>query len=190
MFGSGGRKIYAIELLEETYLKAKQTLKRLGLEDKIQLIHGNAMTTELPEKVDYCISEIVGGIGGSEGAAKIINSARRFLNNPQNMLPTRSLTKIAAFSLSENDFEFNFSAIAAHYVERIFTQVGYPFDLRLCVKNFAESEILTNADVFEDLDYTHEIPLETKHEILLNFEQDSLFTGFWFGSRFIPMPMK
>lgn len=175
---AGAEKIYAIELLEETYLKAKQTLKRLGLEDKIQLIHGNAMTTELPEKVDYCISEIVGGIGGSEGAAKIINSARRFLNNPQNMLPTRSLTKIAAFSLSENDFEFNFSAIAAHYVERIFTQVGYPFDLRLCVKNFAESEILTNADVFEDLDYTHEIPLETKHEILLNFEQDSLFTGF------------
>ncbi|MDD5753216.1 MAG: amino acid adenylation domain-containing protein [Methylococcales bacterium] len=175
---AGAEKIYAIELLEETYLKAKQTLKRLGLEDKIHLMHGNAMTAELPEKVDYCISEIVGGIGGSEGAAKIINSARRFLHNPQNMLPTRSLTKIAAFSLSENDFEFNFSAIAAHYVERIFTEVGYPFDLRLCVKNFAESAILTNADVFEDLDYTHEIPLETQHEIVLNFEQDSIFTGF------------
>ncbi|MGZ5601855.1 MAG: amino acid adenylation domain-containing protein, partial [Methylobacter sp.] len=111
---AGAEKIYAIELLEETYRKAQQTLKRLGLEDKIQLLHGNAMTTELPEQVDYCISEIVGGIGGSEGAAKIINSARRFLRNPENMLPTRSLTKIAAIQLPESDFDFHFSAIAAH----------------------------------------------------------------------------
>ncbi|WP_333874627.1 amino acid adenylation domain-containing protein [Methylobacter sp.] len=175
---AGAEKIYAIELLEETYRKAQQTLKRLGLEDKIQLLHGNAMTTELPEQVDYCISEIVGGIGGSEGAAKIINSARRFLRNPQNMLPVRSLTKIAAIHLPESDFDFHFSAIAAHYVERIFSQTGYPFDLRLCLKGLPDSAIISNADVFEDLDYTRDILLETEHDIVLHFEKDSLFTGF------------
>ncbi|TRW90360.1 non-ribosomal peptide synthetase [Candidatus Methylobacter oryzae] len=175
---AGAEKIYAIELLEETYRKAQQTLKRLGLEDKIQLLHGNAMTVELPEQVDYCISEIVGGIGGSEGAAKIINSARRFLRNPQNMLPTRSLTKIGAIQLSESDFDFHFSAIAAHYVERIFSQTGYPFDLRLCLKGLPDSALISNADVFEDLDYTRDIPLESEHDIVLNFDKDSLFTGF------------
>lgn len=175
---AGAEKIYAIELLDETYRKAQQTLKRLGLEDKIQLLHGNAMTVELPEQVDYCISEIVGGIGGSEGAAKIINSARRFLRNPENMLPTRSLTKIAAIHLPESDFDFHFSAIAAHYVERIFSQTGYPFDLRLCLKGLPDSAIISNADVFEDLDYTHDIPLETEHDIVLHFDKDSLFTGF------------
>lgn len=175
---AGAEKIYAIELLEETYRKAQQTLKRLGLEDKIRLLHGNAMTVELPEQVDYCISEIVGAIGGSEGAAKIINSARRFLRNPQNMLPVRSLTKIAAIQLPESDFDFHFSAIAAHYVERIFSQTGYPFDLRLCLKGLPESAIISNADVFEDLDYTQDIPLETGHDIVLHFDRDSLFTGF------------
>lgn len=175
---AGAEKIYAIELLEETYRKAQQTLKRLGLEDKIQLLHGNAMTVELPEQVDYCISEIVGGIGGSEGAAKIINSARRFLRNPKNMLPTRSLTKIAAIQLTEGDYDFHFSAIAAHYVERIFSQTGYPFDLRICVKGLPESAIISNADIFEDLDYTHDIPLETEHNIVLIFDRNALFTGF------------
>lgn len=175
---AGAEKIYAIELLEETYRKAQQTLRRLGLEDKIQLLHGNAMTVELPEQVDYCISEIVGGIGGSEGAAKIINSARRFLRNPEHMLPSRSLTKIAAIALPEGDFEFNFSAIAAHYVERIFEQTGYPFDLRICLKGLPDSAIISNADVFEDLDYTQDIPLETEHNIALHFDRDALFTGF------------
>ena len=175
---AGAQKVYAIELLEETYRKAKQTIERLGLEDKIHLLHGNAMTEELPEQVDYCISEIVGGIGGSEGAAKIINSARRFLHNPNNMLPTRSLTKICALQLLENDFDFNFSSIAAHYVERIFSQTGYPFDLRLCLKGVPDSSIISNADVFEDLDYTLDIPLETEHEIVLNFDRASVFTGF------------
>ncbi len=175
---AGAEKIYAIELLEETYRKAQQTLRRLGLEDKIQLLHGNAMTVELPEQVDYCVSEIVGGIGGSEGAAKIINSARRFLRNPKNMLPSRSLTKIAAIALPESDFDFNFSAITAHYVERIFDQTGYPFDLRICLKGLQEGAILSNADVFEDLDYTQNIPLETEHNIALHFDRDGLFTGF------------
>ncbi|MGZ5620293.1 MAG: condensation domain-containing protein, partial [Methylobacter sp.] len=111
-------------------------------------------------------------------AAKIINSARRFLRNPENMLPTRSLTKIAAIQLPESDFDFHFSAIAAHYVDRIFSQTGYPFDLRLCLKGLPDSSIISNADVFEDLDYTREIPLETEHDIVLHFEKDSLFTGF------------
>ncbi|MEI6145688.1 MAG: amino acid adenylation domain-containing protein [Methylococcales bacterium] len=175
---AGAKKVYAIELLEETYRKASETIARLGLEDKIHLLHGNAMTQELPEQVDYCISEIVGGIGGSEGAAKIINSARRFLHNPKNMLPTRSLTKICALQLLESDFDFHFSSIAAHYVERIFSQTGYPFDLRLCLKGLPDSAIISNADVFEDLDYTVEIPLETEHEIVLHFDRASVFTGF------------
>ncbi|MCF7971293.1 MAG: amino acid adenylation domain-containing protein, partial [Methylococcaceae bacterium] len=175
---AGARKIYAIELLAETFHKARQTLKRLGLEDKITLIHGNALEVQLPEKVDYCISEIVGGIGGSEGAAKIINSARRFLKQPENMLPMRSLTKLAAIHLPETAYAYHFSPIATHYVERIFAQLGYPFDLRLCLKNLPDSAIISSSDALEDLDYTQDIPLECAHSIRLEFNQRSVFNGF------------
>jgi len=175
---AGAEKVYAIEILEETYRKAQNAVRQLGLEDRIILLHGDATQTELPEKVDYCISEIVGSIGGSEGSAKIINSARRFLHDPGCMIPQRSLTKIAAISLPEKDFDYSFAPIAAHYAERIFEQAGYQFDFRVCLKNLPRENLLSAADVFEDLDYTREVPLESEHDIQLKFEKPGMFNGF------------
>ena len=109
---AGAAKVYAIELLEETYLKAKATIESLGLEDKITLINGNAMEVELPEKIDVCVSEIVGPIGGSEGATQIINNAWRFMKPDGVMIPERSLTKIAAITLPE-DFLANPGLLAS-----------------------------------------------------------------------------
>ena len=39
---AGAKKVYAIELLEETYLQARRQIASLGLEDRIALIHGDA----------------------------------------------------------------------------------------------------------------------------------------------------
>jgi len=174
---AGAEKVYAIELLEPTYRKALQAVKSAGLEQRIILIHGDATQVVLPEKVDYCLSEIVGSIGGSEGAAKIINNARRFLKQPQCMIPQRSLTKFAAITLSENEIDFCFPEIAARYVDKIFQQVGSKFDLRLCLKNLPRDHLISTADVFEDLDYTTEIAMETQHEFSLQIEKAAVFNG-------------
>ncbi|MEK8015455.1 MAG: amino acid adenylation domain-containing protein, partial [Candidatus Parabeggiatoa sp.] len=174
---AGAKKIYAIELLEESYRKAQDTVKQLGISDRIILIHGDAALVTLPEPVDYCISEIVGSIGGSEGAAIIINNARRFLKDGSHMIPQRSMTKIAAVSIPESLFQYGFVEIAAHYTQRIFEQVGYFFDLRLCVKNLPLTQLISNHDVFEYLDYRYPIKLESRHEIGLWFNQNSMFTG-------------
>jgi amino acid adenylation domain-containing protein len=175
---SGAKKIYAIEWLESAYQEAQKTVNRLGIADKVTLIHGDATQVQLPEKVDFCISELLGMIGGSEGAATIINNARRFLKNEHNMIPQRSVTYIAAISLPENQFDYSFNEMTAHYTQQIFQKVGYPFDLRLCLKNFPLRDIISNTAVFEDLDYTQPVLLEADHEIRLIFNQDSLFNGF------------
>jgi amino acid adenylation domain-containing protein len=174
---AGAKKVYAIEYLRHSYEKACEKIHALGLEDRIILIQGDATKINLPEKVDFCISEIVGAIGGSEGSAKIINAARRFLHNPSNMIPQRSITKIAAMSLPK-DFEFAFSDLAAHYVKQIFDDKGYCFDLRLCLNNISKDYIISDEDIFENLDYTSHIPLEGNHNILLKFQKDSIFHGF------------
>ncbi len=132
----------------------------------------------LPEPVDYCISEIVGAIGGAEGAAFIINNARRFLHDPSCMLPQRGVTKIAALTLPETDFAFGFSDIAAHYVKRIFTQAGEAFDLRLCLKHLPDANMLSSWAVFETLDFTCEMDLESDHDIELEFSQAGRCHGF------------
>ncbi|WP_460902195.1 non-ribosomal peptide synthetase, partial [Paraburkholderia jirisanensis] len=175
---AGASKVYAIELLETTYHLARAKVKQLGLEDRIIVLHGDATKIELPEPVDYCISEIIGNIGGSEGSAVIINNSRRFLKNPANMIPQRTLTQIAAVSLTEDLFDYAFTETTAHYVEQIFEETGSPFDLRICVKDLPASAILSNAQPYEDLDYTTAITLETDHPIELRFDKAGSVTGF------------
>ena len=113
---AGAKKVYAVELSREVYLKAKQHIQKSGLADRIVLIHGDITQVNLPEKVDYCISEIVGSIGGAEGAAKLINKSRRLLKNPKNMIPKRGLTKIAAVHFPDELHQYMFDDVAQHYL--------------------------------------------------------------------------
>jgi len=174
---AGAARVYAVDLLESTAAKARQTVERLGLSDRITVLHGDARTIELPELADVCISEIVGGIGGSEGAADIINHARRLLKDPAAMLPQRSVTRLAAVNLPEGSFDWGFPEVAAHYVERIFSDIGRPFDLRLCVKNLPAQAIVSTVGVLEDLDYTRPMALEATHLDELVIERAGPVTG-------------
>ncbi|WP_429385033.1 amino acid adenylation domain-containing protein, partial [Mucilaginibacter sp. UYCu711] len=174
----GAKKVYAVELLESSYLKAKATVEALGLEDKIIVIHDDIMKVELPEKADYCVSEIVGAIGGAEGSATLINSSRRLLKDPSHMIPSRSLTKIAAITLPESEFDNSFDELGAYYTSKIFEQTGRKFDLRVYLNSFPIENIISNEDVFEDLDYTRECKLEDEQDIFLVFQQASVVHGF------------
>ena len=176
---AGATKIYAIEMLADSFKKAQRKIQSLGLEDKIILIHGDATQINLPEKADICLSEIVGSIGGSEGAAVIINKTRRFLKEDGLMIPSRSITKIAAVYLPDNLYrEPTFQGVPAQYVDKIFKHLGYPFDLRLCIRNFPTSHIISNDDIFEHLDYTTFTPEESTHEIRLVIHKNALLDGF------------
>ena len=175
---AGAKRVYAIDLLESTANKARQTVSELGLSDKIIVLQGDARSIQLPELVDFCISEIVGGIGGSEGAADIINQSRKLLKFPHQILPQRSVTHIAAVSLESGSWEKGFSNVAAHYVEKIFSEVGAPFDLRLCIKNFPNSALISSQGILEDLDFTNNVALESEHTECLIINKASSLTGF------------
>ncbi len=175
---AGAKKVYAVELLAQTFENAKNKVLSLGLDNKIDVIHGDITKIELPEKVDYCVSEIVGSIGGSEGAAVIINNSKRFLNNDANVIPARSLTKIAAVSLPDELHKYEMDEISNHYMNKIFEQVGYQFDVRMCVENLPAESIISEHQPFEDLNFTTTIQLETEHIITLKINKESLVTGF------------
>ncbi|SHL87069.1 non-ribosomal peptide synthetase [Mucilaginibacter sp. OK098] len=176
---AGAAKIYAIELNENTAKLAKEAVERAGYADRITIIHGDASKVILPELADVCVSEIVGAIGGSEGSAVIINNSRRLLKEGGKMIPERSNTMMAAVSLpdviNENP---GFNKVPGHYTKEIFDQVGYPFDLRLCIKKFPNDHLLSSKDIFEDLDYTKPIDPETSHtfrfEILKKGRMDGI----------------
>ncbi|HEU4883295.1 MAG TPA: amino acid adenylation domain-containing protein, partial [Longimicrobium sp.] len=151
---AGARHVYAVELLERSYLSACERVRELGLEDRITVIHGAAQNVELPELADVCVSEIVEAIAGGEGAAAILNQVWPLLAPGAVMIPGWARTRVAAVTLpDELRHELGFSPTAAHYVEGIFKEVGYPFDLRLCIRNFPADHLLSTVGTYEDLDF-------------------------------------
>lgn len=176
---AGAKKVYAIEILDESYKQAAACIERLGLSEKIILIHGNSTQVQLPQKVDVCVSEIVGAIGGSEGAAYIINDAHRFLKEDGIMIPEKSITKIAAVCLPEELLTNpSFNQLSGYYTEKIFEQVGYKFDLRLSVKNFPKSNVISNIETFEDLDFTQRLESEYDRKVTFSFSKSAKIDGF------------
>jgi amino acid adenylation domain-containing protein len=176
---AGARKVYAIELLDESYRRAGARLKSLKLDSVITLIHGDATKVQLPELADVCVSEIVGPIGGVEGATPILNDARRFLKDGGVMIPERSLTKIAAVTLPDELIdEPGFSPMTSAYVEKIFEQVGHKFDLRLCVKGMNPTHLISNVDDFEDLDFRSYVSPSYRRPIRLTVTRAGRIDGF------------
>ncbi|MDF5733278.1 MAG: amino acid adenylation domain-containing protein, partial [Rhizonema sp. PD38] len=175
----GAKKIYAIERNEETCHKARACIEKLGLADKITVIHGDATLVDIPELADVCVSEIVGAIGGSEGATVIINNARRFLKPDGLMIPERSVTKMAAVTLPDEILHnLKFAETPAHYTKQIFKQVGYPFDLRVCINKFPKANLLSTLDVLEDLRFNEHISPELSHEVKFEIKKNGRMDGF------------
>jgi amino acid adenylation domain-containing protein len=176
---AGARKVYAIEMLPETFEKASRRVRELGLDSQIEVILGDATKVALPEPADVCVSEIVGAIGGCEGSAAIMNGVRHLLRDDAAMIPVRSTTMIAPVQLPDDLLgDLAFAELPARYVDKIFAQVGRPFDLRLCVKGLDHSHLLGQPRVFEDLDYRGHVDPEVRHEAAHVIERDGRLDGF------------
>jgi amino acid adenylation domain-containing protein len=176
---AGARRVYALEMLDEAFEQASRLARELGYADHLVLIHGEARKVELPEKVDVCVSELIGSIGSSEGVVEILNDARRFLRPGGEMIPQRCLTRIAAVSLpDELAAHPGFDEIPRHYAEKVFQSVGRRFDIRVCVKNLPASCVVSDAAVFEELAFDRQGKSEQYTEFRLTVKRDCRVDGF------------
>ncbi|WP_408038188.1 hypothetical protein [Tolypothrix bouteillei] len=95
------------------------------------------------------------------------------------MIPERSVTKIAAVTLPDEILcNPKFSEIPAHYIKEIFKQVGYPFDLRVCIKKFPQTNVLSTVDVLEDLNFNQHINPEFSHRVNFEIQKNGRMDGF------------
>jgi len=175
---AGAKRVYAIEILEEVYLKAKNRIKLLGLQDKIILIQGDVMDVQLPELADYCVCALVGNMGSSDGCIPIMNSARRLIKDPASMIPYRSLTRISAISLPDPIVDFRLTKTGGYYMDNIFASAGHHFDLRVGLQNVTEDQLISTIGVFEDLDLTRHLTVDEEHDIELEITRNATMSGF------------
>ena len=133
---AGARKVYAIEMMEESYRKAQLSVRRAGMQGQIEVVRGEAGAVELPERAEVCVSELIGTIGGSEGAARVLSEARqRLLRAEAEMVPRRCVTKVAGVGVPPEVLRAaRWSGLGGYYAERIYEAMGERFDVRACVK--------------------------------------------------------
>lgn len=95
------------------------------------------------------------------------------------MIPTKCTTKIAAVRL-DDDVLVNpgFTDLPGYYVEKLFEQLGREFDVRLAVKNFNLESLISNTQVFEELDFTGVTQSELDRALNFTVTKDSRLDGF------------
>jgi amino acid adenylation domain-containing protein/non-ribosomal peptide synthase protein (TIGR01720 family)/FkbM family methyltransferase len=176
---AGARKVYAIETKDESLRQARALVERLGLADRIELVGGNGMDVTLPEPADVCVSELIGCIGGSEGASAILNTVWRLLKPGAVQVPRRCATLVAAVELPpELHAEPAFEPIAAHYAERILQAQGHRDDLKVCIRNLPREALLTTEGTFEDLVFTGPTETAYANQVELVATRDGRMDGF------------
>jgi hypothetical protein len=170
--------VYAVEVLPASWESARRRVAEEGMEDRIEVVLGDVRTVALPEPADVVVSEIVEAIAGAEGAAVLLEHARRLLRPGGVFIPERSVTWVAAATLPDvlHD-EPAFTETAAHYVRRIFESVGHPFDLRLTIRNFPQGNLLSGRALFEDLDFRAPVPAEYDTAVTLEVTREGRFDG-------------
>jgi long-chain acyl-CoA synthetase len=178
---AGAKHVYAVELDGTACQKAQTLVNKLGLADKITLIHGDATQINLPELAEACVSGLAGQIGGSEGVVALINQTRRLLAEDAIIIPQRYVSKIAAVSIPE--LVAQFTPLGWQYTDKIFDQVGHPFDLRVIINRFETSCILSDNAVFEEIDFSQQpegqgYPTGYQHDIRLTVTRDGRLDGF------------
>jgi precorrin-6B methylase 2 len=128
---AGARHVWAVEVIPRLAQLAREAVQRAGLSDRITVLDGLSTGITLPEPVDICVAEIIGTLGGSEGAGAVLRDARDRLIRPGGeVVPHRSATTAVAVEIGAPPA---FVSLALPYVRQVFTAVGRPFDLRVCL---------------------------------------------------------
>lgn len=177
---AGAKMIYAIEANEDAAEQAAKLIKSKNLEHKIKVIYGYSTDIQLPERVDLCVSEIIGNIGSSEGAISILNSAKDFLKDDGYMIPERCITQIAPVTMPSNLYKSDLTdGILQNYVNHIYQAVGYEFLItRYAVYNFPESNVIAPPEIFEDIYFNNHPEPEESRTVEFHIQNDSRFDGF------------
>lgn len=152
---AGARHVYAVEVLPEAAERAQETVARLGLAGRITVIAGDMASVQLPEPAEVATQGIIGNIGSADGIIPIWNAARHAFATDCIPVPARCRTWIAPAELPAGlAAQPAFSPLAQRYAALAYDQVGGPFDIRLCVRNFPADGLLADAHAFEDLDFS------------------------------------
>lgn len=202
---AGAKKVYAIEVGEIAARSAREIIANAGFSDVIEVVVGISKEIELPERVDLCVSEIIGMIGSAEGVISILSDARRFLKPGGQMIPRRCWTLMVPVTHPDDVYtDEDLDAVHHYYTDAIRRAVDEKLEFsRFAFFNFPESLFLSSPRPMEDMDFSHDISMPMRRferysiardgvcDGLLNwielYVDDDLIVSGWRGTSWAPV---
>jgi len=192
---AGAKKVYAIEINPTAAELAKKEVQKQKLQDVIEVIQGDSMQVDIPQKADLIVSELLGSIATQEGVEPIIKDAqKRFLKNPggdiaSQMVPSRVETGIAPVKYTEHRImEF---AKKRGIMSRGIPEEGTLRPLRLRSKT-SDLVFLSEPQVLESFDFGKPDSASGQVDVSLTFDipakkasEAKDFSGFAMWTRLI-----
>eukprot|EP00931_Biecheleriopsis_adriatica_P090615 TRINITY_DN64579_c0_g1_i1.p1 TRINITY_DN64579_c0_g1~~TRINITY_DN64579_c0_g1_i1.p1 ORF type:complete len:412 (-),score=84.26 TRINITY_DN64579_c0_g1_i1:48-1283(-) len=197
---AGAKKVYAIEKNIPAAQQAREAVAKAGLQDKIEVIEGDSLRVELPEKVDLMVSELIGSIATQEGVEPIIKDAtKRFLKEGSKLgegggtcsqiIPARTQTRIAP--VRYRNHRVKYGAAKRGVLSRGKAAPGTLQPLRLRSKT-KDLVFLSEPQLLEDFDFCNPDSTPSQVERSLTFdipasnaEDAKDFSGFAMWTRLV-----
>lgn len=105
----GASKVYCVEAQERFCNVIRKNATANHLADKIEVICADAITYDLPEKVDLIIAEVISGGFFFEPQIQIVNNLRRFLTPGGKIIPHKITTYAELVNAQEEIYGLKFS---------------------------------------------------------------------------------
>lgn len=176
----GASSATGVEVIKETFELAKLQLSKepKSFQKRMTLINALSFDFNSDKKFDVCVSEVIGCIGGSEGAAKVILDAKERLLKPKGkVIPFSCLTKVGGICLRDLLPEIKVHKDSLTYLNQIFELNGGPFDVRLTLTHNMPEAVITTHGVVETLNFEGDLKLEDIEQCQIVVEQNGKIDG-------------
>ncbi len=155
------KKAYLIENNPNVIDFIKSELKKNGWEDKVVLIHGDAMKTELPEQVDFVIGELMSIYCANEYQVQIFKHLRKFLKPDGKLIPEKIINLA---QVGEAEFEDGHKHYPVMFTRHLPMFLG-------------TQEIVNTIDLYKEEDLN--IDVKTTMKALLSGKANSVYMSSW-----------
>ncbi|MDI5979172.1 SAM-dependent methyltransferase [Amycolatopsis magusensis] len=186
----GATEVIAVEGMPETYEMARERLADLEWGDRIKLCQGLSTDLNLDRRAELCVSEIIGDIGGAEGAAVVLADARRRLTTPDAVFVPDSCATFAGAVCFDDIFggDTGFFAESLDLLSQAFTIHNGPFDVLLGVANAGPDALVTDHARLEQLEFNGDLAVTGDTTATLTVRRPGRVDGLllWIELRCLP----
>ncbi len=181
---AGAKHLYAIDVNSAMIEIASHTFEQNEFSGRYSVLNALSYESNLPEKVDLIISEILGSLGDNEDFVPILADARkRFLKNDGKMLPSSVcsfLVPISSVNAHQQVKSKECKSLNADYnLEILLQQLGInnPFDLYYEVVIPSKCH-LSQPQIAQEFKFDGNDRATYEARLTFTVEVDGLFTGF------------